>query len=242
MKKIECGYLMASSLYLSAAFLGLLNPTTSRAAQNLKNTQITAAQAAEIERIRYKAELRREANWSGLTRKEIFRVRAVLAARKARADREAALYEQFKFQQKLALAEASAPKTYVYLNGQPPANGDFSSLSQQIERAPGVTYSKPRTQTYAPAQTSKTIYPDRFYRRAGTEDGLDRQDIRLDIQQSREDAEALLNMAPFGVPTPGRPGYMTSPPQNFRGFIDVRDYSPGTTVIDPYTGQRVRVP
>ena len=108
MKTIECGYLMASSLCLSAAIVGLLNPTTTHAAQ-LKSTDITAAQAAEIERVRYQAELRREANWSGLTRKEIAKVKALLAARKARADREAALYEQFKFQQKLALAEAMVP-------------------------------------------------------------------------------------------------------------------------------------
>ena len=241
MKTIECGYLMASSLCLSAAILGLLNPTTTHAAQIFESTEITAAQADEIERVRYHAELRREANWSGLTRKEIAKVKAVLVARKARADREAALYEQFKFQQKLALAEASAPKTYIYMNGQPPAGGEMS-MTPGGEQFPGVTYSKPRMQPYAPTRSSKTIYPDRFYRRAGTEEGLDRQDVRLDLQQSREDAEALLEMAPFGVPTPGRPGYMTSPPQRFKGYIDVRDYSPGTTVVDPYTGQHVRVP
>jgi len=240
MKQNECGFWTAFSPCLSAAILGLLSPMTTLAAQKLTNPEITAAQAWELERARYKAELRREANWNGLTYKEIARVRTLLATRKARADREAALYEQFKFQQKLALAEASAPKTYVYLNGQP-SSGDMSSSTQRFEKVPGVTYSRPQTYSSPPSRSSM-IYPDRFYRRSASEEGLDRQDVRLDLQQSREDAEALLNAAPFGVPTPGRPGYMSSPPQNFKGYIDVRDYPPGTTVVDPYTGQRVRVP
>ena len=51
-----------------------------------------------------------------MTRAEAEKVAAVLAVRKERADREVAAYEQFRMDQQLALAEASASRTNVVIN------------------------------------------------------------------------------------------------------------------------------
>lgn len=42
---------------------------------------------------------------------------------------------------------------------------------------------------------------------------------------------------PYGVPVPGRAGFVTSPFAPTRGFVDVRGFPPGTEVKDPYSGK-----
>ena len=41
----------------------------------------------------------------------------------------------------------------------------------------------------------------------------------------------------YGTPVPGKPGLVTSPYSPNSGYIDVRGFSPGTPVKDPYTGK-----
>jgi hypothetical protein len=43
--------------------------------------------------------------------------------------------------------------------------------------------------------------------------------------------------APYGIPVPGKPGFVTSPFAPDGGFVDVRGFPPGTEVKDPYTGK-----
>lgn len=47
---------------------------------------------------------------------------------------------------------------------------------------------------------------------------------------------------PYGVPVPGKKGFVYSPYDKSAGFVDVRDISPGTKVRCPYTGKIFRVP
>lgn len=47
---------------------------------------------------------------------------------------------------------------------------------------------------------------------------------------------------PYGKPVPGKKGFVTSPYDDKAGMIDVRDYSPGTKVRDPYTQKIFLVP
>lgn len=47
---------------------------------------------------------------------------------------------------------------------------------------------------------------------------------------------------PFGVPVPGKPGFVYSPYDKTAGMIDVKDIAPGTKVRDPYTGKVFLVP
>jgi hypothetical protein len=42
---------------------------------------------------------------------------------------------------------------------------------------------------------------------------------------------------PYGTPVPGKKGFVTSPFAPDSGFIDVRDFPPGTPVKDPYTNK-----
>lgn len=42
---------------------------------------------------------------------------------------------------------------------------------------------------------------------------------------------------PYGIPVPGRPGFVTSPYSPKSGYVDVRGFPSGTEVKDPYSGK-----
>jgi hypothetical protein len=42
---------------------------------------------------------------------------------------------------------------------------------------------------------------------------------------------------PYGTPVPGKKGFVTSPFAPDSGYVDVRDFPPGTQVKDPYSGK-----
>jgi len=48
--------------------------------------------------------------------------------------------------------------------------------------------------------------------------------------------------APFGIPVPGKKGFVTSPFSPDGNYVDVHAFPPGTEVKDPYTGRIFRVP
>jgi hypothetical protein len=41
----------------------------------------------------------------------------------------------------------------------------------------------------------------------------------------------------YGTPVPGKKGFVISPFAPDSGYVDVREFSPGTEVKDPYTGK-----
>lgn len=42
---------------------------------------------------------------------------------------------------------------------------------------------------------------------------------------------------PYGIPVPGKPGFVTSPYSPKSGYVDVRGFPGGTEVKDPYSGK-----
>jgi hypothetical protein len=46
----------------------------------------------------------------------------------------------------------------------------------------------------------------------------------------------------YGIPVPGKKGFVTSPFSPDSGYIDVRGFQPGTPVKDPYTGKIILTP
>lgn len=42
---------------------------------------------------------------------------------------------------------------------------------------------------------------------------------------------------PYGIPVPGKKGFVTSPYKPKAGYIDIKGYPRGTEIKDPYTGK-----
>lgn len=202
----------------------------------------------QVER-RKAAELRAELMAPVMTRAETEKVAAVLAARKQQAQREFAGYQQFKIDQQMALAEASAPRSYTVINnymGNPekrqPSATAYTNTSGGMRR---IGYSQPATPESADRdflaaesrQRRQKTYPPNYYWRAAQEESADKLAAAL-ATQSQRDAMT----PPFGQPVPGMPGYVTGPAPMIKGYIDVRGLTPGTEVQDPYTGSWMRVP
>lgn len=47
---------------------------------------------------------------------------------------------------------------------------------------------------------------------------------------------------PYGIPVPGKQGFVTSPFAPEAGYVDVRKFPPGTEVKDPFSGRIFRAP
>ena len=47
---------------------------------------------------------------------------------------------------------------------------------------------------------------------------------------------------PYAKPVPGKPGFVFSPYEQYKGYIDVHGYPPGSEVKDPYSGKSFLVP
>ncbi|MEI9895942.1 MAG: hypothetical protein WDN28_19235 [Chthoniobacter sp.] len=52
-----------------------------------------------------------------------------------------------------------------------------------------------------------------------------------------ETAPVKVGEIPYAKPVPGKPGFVFSPYDQYKGYIDVRGFPPGTEVKDPYSGK-----
>ena len=67
-------------------------------------------------------------------------------------------------------------------------------------------------------------------------------DKPVTADKPKEAAAPTAAELPYGVPVPGKKGFVYSPYDKSAGFVDVRDIGPGTKVRCPYTGKIFRVP
>ncbi len=56
------------------------------------------------------------------------------------------------------------------------------------------------------------------------------------------EAPVKVGEIPYAKPVPGKPGFVSSPYEQYKGYIDVRGFPPGTEVKDPYSGKSFLVP
>ena len=56
------------------------------------------------------------------------------------------------------------------------------------------------------------------------------------------DQQVQTGTIPYAKPVPGKPGFVFSPYDQYKGYIDVRGFPPGTEVKDPYSGKSFLVP
>jgi len=55
-------------------------------------------------------------------------------------------------------------------------------------------------------------------------------------------AEPEAGKTPYAIPVLGKPGFVISPYDKYKGYIDVRGFPPNTEVKDPYSGKSFLVP
>jgi hypothetical protein len=206
---------------------------------------LTAADCIKADQ-QHDAEIRAEANAPGPSPEAERQILAAMARRKAQEEHQLAEYAKFQFEQRLELAEASAPRIIPGAQGNAagPALGQVNpgrrdetiALSGHASRHGGA---KPVSDAVSAS--------DRLYVREVLENSANQ--LSADSADREREGNANANAsasgdqgAPFGNPVPGKPGYVTSPAPPLGGYIDVRGYSPGTQVVDPYTGQPMRVP
>ena len=200
---------------------------------------ISAADCVRAEKLRV-AEIRAEANLPGPSDADEQRIATTMTSRNEQEQHELAEYAKFQFEQKLELAEASGPR--IYTSSQEEADG--VSLGQiNPERHRNTFALDGHASRYGRGQSGsdRAGVPDRFYVRNIQENSAD-QLVSDSADRERQGNANGAGGAPFGAPVPGKPGYVTSPTPATSGYIDVRGYQPGSTVIDPYTGRVMRIP
>jgi len=190
----------------------------------------------------YEAELVAERNGPRMAPGDYKQLTAALSFKHEKEQLELARYARFQMEQKLALAQASSPKMLVT------SGGDISSDYRQVEYGNSRghrEFALNRGQGFAGTaystvqRSSAREFPAQFYRRQIQEDSATQAEATYNANQSG--SEQSDQEAPYAIPVPGRPGYVTMPPK-MGGYIDVRGYAPGALVMDPWTKTVIRVP
>jgi hypothetical protein len=117
--------------------------------------------------------------------------------------------------------------------------GPFERMFRSLRRAFNEPHQKPRSHhskqqssSSASKSESPTPAPTEAAVAAGNKPPNDRN-TRTTVRANSKRGEDLR----YGIPVPGKNGFVTSPYSPDSGYIDVRGFQPGTPVKDPYTGK-----
>jgi hypothetical protein len=105
--------------------------------------------------------------------------------------------------------------------------GDSISHPQRKSRPRKSTTSKPASDNASPAPSATPAV------------GPPNQE---NVRSASAASKGVKRDAPYGIPVPGRKGFVTSPFAPEAGYVDVRSFPPGTEVKDPYSGKVFRTP
>jgi hypothetical protein len=109
---------------------------------------------------------------------------------------------------------------------------------RQDRRSPGGFRSPPPPSTFhhdpAPPVTEDVEHTDRGDRSPPAP--------TTDTAPTKPPEDVKVGELPYAKPVPGKQGFVTSPYDPYKGYIDVRGFPPGTEVKDPYSGKTFLVP
>lgn len=124
----------------------------------------------------------------------------------------------------------------LYAEDEP---GPFERFFRSVRRAFNEPHQKARphhskqqSSSLASKSESPTPAPTETAVAAGNKPPNDRN-TRTTVRANSKRGEDLR----YGIPVPGKNGFVTSPYSPDSGYIDVRGFQPGTPVKDPYTGK-----
>jgi hypothetical protein len=113
-----------------------------------------------------------------------------------------------------------------------------STPPRQDRRNPGGFHSTPPPSTFrhepAPPVTEDVERVDRTDRPPPPPP--------VDNTTTKPPEDVKVGELPYAKPVPGKQGFVTSPYDPYKGYIDVRGFPPGTEVKDPYSGKTFLVP
>lgn len=230
-----------SARTLGLVILGMLLLVSCSSPDN-HTKKITARTLLE-EQHRHEAELRCEAFGPSIRPADYIRMKALLASKRERSQQELAMYAKFQMEQKLALADASSPKMLVTGAEVAPTYRQFDGGPSENYRQVSLRHASHRTVSNRmnPVGSPEVArdYPARFYQNQLQENSI--AQAQAEYNENAQSAQTNESDAPYAVPVPGRPGFVTMPPK-IGGYIDVRGYAPGSYVMDPWTKTIIRVP
>jgi len=228
----------ARVMWLCAWFIPLLSGCEAEYGGKIMSAA-DAFRASQLAEAKDQAEMHAEANADYISAADEQRIATMLAARSAQEQHELAEYARFQFNQRLALAEASAPR--IYMSPESNSDEDTAAAIESERRGPMLAVNGNATlhgRTQGAYNTGDDT--DRLYVRGVLENSAD-QSVADSANREAEPADNTDGL-PFGQPVPGNPGFVTSPTAPTSGYIDVRGFEPGSEVVDPYTRRPMRVP
>ena len=99
---------------------------------------------------------------------------------------------------------------------------------------PSKQGSKSATVAQSPTPTSTSTSPEN----SGATAPPNERNTRIATKASSKKGDDFR----YGIPVPGKKGFVTSPYTPDSGYIDVRGFQPGTPVKDPYSGKIILTP
>lgn len=119
--------------------------------------------------------------------------------------------------------------------------GPFADLFKAIRRS--ITQPPPRHHTSSSGRPSKKTSSDASSKRTPSKDVHEPPNSNnVRSAQASSGKKAGTTDLPYGIPVPGKDGFVTSPFAPSSGYVDVRGYPPGTEVKDPYSGKSFLIP